>query len=138
MSYQTMTLFHGTNNEFDEFDEKYINSRNDTASNSALGFWFFTQEKYAKNAGKIVLTVEANIRNPFKMDIDKLVKLNRVYNSCPDEWIKIRKDLVGNGFDAIELVEIDGRSFIYVVLKPELLKILSKKYSIEENQPNMT
>ena len=77
MSYQTMTLFHGTNNEFDEFDEKYINSRNDTASNSALGFWFFTQEKYAKNAGKIVLTVEANIRNPFKMDIDKLVKLNR-------------------------------------------------------------
>lgn len=131
-----IVLFHGTNNEFDRFDEKHINSRNDTHSNSALGFWFFKNKNFASYAGKFILKVEVDIKNPYQISIFDLAKISQI-NLNSEYYTYMREKLINEGYDSIEIIEKDGDCSIVVVLKSDIIHISEKIAVNAETAQNM-
>lgn len=58
-----LTVYHGTDNKFEKFDTKLIGSRTDPGF-FGKGIYFVDNKEVAKRWGKLVLTVELELKNP--------------------------------------------------------------------------
>lgn len=79
-----MELYHGTNNNFENFDSSFLGlNYNDDASKS--GFFFTNDREEAENYGEIVKTV--NIKT------DKILNItSSLISKCVAEWLSDLED----------------------------------------------
>ena len=64
-------VFHGTDADFTNFEERFLGSANGTAPINKAGFSFTTDSDVAKTFGKNVIEAKIDIKNPFVIDAKK-------------------------------------------------------------------
>lgn len=132
-----VALYHGTDADFTEFSLDFA-VREGMNVNGFLGVWMSTCREHAECFGKRCLTVQAEHRQSYVIPISKLTAWHRACmsetESIEDDqlarelskqfYTRLREDLLGQGFDAIEVVELSGDVDIVIGLRPELLRIV--------------
>lgn len=132
-------LYHGTNAQFDAFSMDFA-ARPDMAPNGFLGVWFATDREHAQRFGQYCLTVEADVAKVHRIPIGELARWHQECGNsaaeevseaaarqrCQEYYAAIRLDLLSQGFEALEVEEIDGRVEIVIVLIPERLRIVPR------------
>ncbi len=130
---QTITLYHGTNAQFDCFSLDHSASGTGT-SVGRLGIWLAQDQADAKNFGDTLLTVEASWFKPYPMPIEELAKLHKLSGREDDidQFFDARRQhLLELGYDSIAVLEGDGSPRSVVALDPASLRIIAR----EEPQP---
>lgn len=119
----TETLYHGTRRSFDAFDDGQAGAREEGASNSALGIWFFSEASYLSHFDGQIIEAEVDLGRTFVMRIEEFHRRHseakRRSASREEEcaiWRAWRADLLEQGFNSVAVQEIDGQVSIYVAL----------------------
>src|SRR5262249_40037556 len=115
------TLYHGTNSEFDSFSDEAPGTRDDSANNSALGIWFFTEERYTSSFGGRVIEAEVELGRAYGFPIEEFSQMHsRIERAAESDeearaaWRAWRAELLCQGYNSVEIVEMDGRIGIRV------------------------
>lgn len=87
-------MYHGTNAEFNEFDDK--KKRSGWLSE---GFYFTHDKSEAHDYGKIVMSVHLSLKNPFVIKADKVKEDGSV------EWAKSTKEQIAEAYPEIKNVK---------------------------------
>ena len=121
-----LELYHGTNINFDSFDEEY-------QLNGWLGkgFYFTEKRKYAKENGKYIKKVNINMKNPFYPESNSPSELysevNKLFNPDKTDIDEISYLLKKNGYDGVVYTHWDSDiGKMYSVFYPNQIKILVK------------
>ena len=120
--FQHMIFYHGTNNKFDSFDEKY-------QLNGWLGkgFYFTDNKESAKEHGKYIMKVHLDIRNPFYVEgespSDVYTEINQKLNSDRTDNDEISYLLKKNLYDGVVFKHWD-KGYMYSCFYPNQIKIL--------------
>lgn len=107
---EPIVFYHGTNKDFDKFEDKYLGKRTG-AEWSVLGHFFTTDEKIATKftkgkrwasdkakapKGAKVMAVYLNITNPLRISLAKIISTYDI-----EKLKKIREDAIKDGYDGI-------------------------------------
>lgn len=127
---QGTPVYHGTNVEFDKFDESKINSIEQSGDYVGEGFYFtkdvnkakkYAQQTIKKNGGKeVVIEAYLDMQKPFVINNKKDVeKLNTIFGGeearielSLDNPSEIRKILQNNGYDGL-IDNMYGQSAVF-------------------------
>lgn len=105
----TYFAYHGTNNKFDNFDEKRQNDNTDKNFTSE-GFWFAQTKDEASGYGSNVKTVILNQKNPYVKQVSYGKNNERVFADQTDNIAKAREN--GNDSAILDINEggLEGES----------------------------
>jgi len=114
-----MIGWHGTVHDFDAFSEERLGSAPDRSANGMLGVWVFLVEGLAENVDGRVLQVEADTPNTLRLPLRAMMDDNQAAFRSGDPrgfFATRRRDLLSQGYQAIEVVEKDGAAVTAVIL----------------------
>lgn len=136
----TLTVFHGTDRQFERFSLDYA-ARPGMNPNGHLGVWLAMDRELAQRFGALCLEVNLTVDRPYWMSIRELMTLN---DRCHRElwrdrdrelteqesaeigkqfYREYREQLLRQGYDTIYLVEKDDRVDMIIALCPDRLVI---------------
>lgn len=137
---QPLTVYHGTNKDFNTFDKKYFNLNEARGDYVGEGFFFADNadkaKRYASNVGgNKIMPVHLSIQNPFvppegfydNMTIDELADF---FDKKPS---KIREKLMKQGYDGL----IDKKYGQYAVFDPTQIKSIHNSGKYNPKDPNI-
>lgn len=127
--------YHGTNNNFDEFDSKYRR-----ISTFGQGFYFVNSEDEANEYGDIIIKAALTMKNPLIIkdvfigneDVLEPIGIKKMSHLNSDDSLeKIKKA----GYDSIIVLNAEGKRNLkyYIVFDNSQIKIMSKLYNINES-----
>jgi hypothetical protein len=116
--------YHGSNEDFQHFNNEYLKSEKEGFNAFGEGFYFVDNEQEASNYGAYVYECELLLNNPFDIDenIDYFDSLKEKYTS--EEYTNI---LIEQGYDSITLEKSWNR--LYVVFDSRNIQLLHKKHA---------
>ncbi|MFL9908348.1 hypothetical protein [Paraburkholderia sp. RL17-337-BIB-A] len=143
-----MKLLHGTDAVFERFSMDH-SARPGISGNSFLGVWLAVQPDLALRYGERCLEVDADVGNAYAMPLSELAALNsRCRQECADLfderairelerefYTKVRKQLLADGCDTIEVKELRSRVDIVITLDPQRLTILDARSREDMAEP---
>lgn len=119
-------FYHATNIEFEKFNVDYQATKG--ASNGYLGVWTTYQVEDCAPFGDIIMKLEVPEVIAYEMPIGQLSQLHSKTIGMPDRGMSMYKEfsklLLDEGYNAIYLVEKDGRSVQAILLAPENVRIV--------------
>lgn len=123
------TGYHGTNRDFDAFDESFLGSRADGHSNGLLGIWVAVDRELAERFGERVLAVEVDDRNSKDMSISDLHGIDNTYwrstcdlLTCDEFYRKERQKLLDRGVEMLRIIEKDGSCHMAIIVDLEAIR----------------
>jgi hypothetical protein len=124
-----LVVYHGTNNNFNEFDVSLLNKNYTPVHGS--GFYFAQRYMLASEHGKNVISVYLSIHNPLESNLLNLEKVNQL-NIRLDEYAK------QNGYDGIVYAPRDSEKQ-YVAFYPTQIKSATgNNGDFDPNNPDIT
>ena len=130
-------LYHGTNNDFDDFDLKFFNSGSGDGGWLGEGMYFTNDYDYAKSFADrdgVIISAKITLNNPYilteyaySINPTKLIRNLEVFNSN-----QVTSKLEKMGYDGVLLTyeEDNGDIFYEVcVFNTSSIKIIDKKYT---------
>lgn len=113
-----VTLYHGTDRLFDRFEDQFLASVADRASNGYLGVWCSYDLELAARFGKYVLLLDAQVSAYYDLPIDALSRWHREANlvDAASFYAERRQDFLLRGCNVLRIIEVDGRCEMCVVL----------------------
>lgn len=91
--------YHGTNSNFDKFNEPTGNG------SRSLGIWATDDQGLAEMFGDNVLEVELDYKNPFTITTEKWNRIRDNHATDTSYFIKWREQLIKDGYDALFISE---------------------------------
>lgn len=135
-----LTGYHGTNSEFDSFDEAFFGSNSDRASNGFLGIWIAHHADLANRFGERIIRIDTNINEDsdacVNLAIEKLYNMHKESNrvECSrDFYIGIRNKFLSSGVKVLRIVEMSGESDMSIILDTDSIK---NTYDISSTHSN--
>lgn len=127
--------YHGTNNNFDEFDSKYRR-----ISTFGQGFYFVNSEDEANEYGDIIIKAALTMKNPLIIkdvfigneDVLEPIGIKKMSHLNSDDSLeKIKKA----GYDSIIVLNAEGKRNLkyYIVFDNSQIRIISKLSNINES-----
>lgn len=125
-----MILFHGTNAEFETFQDDFLNSREDGHVNGAMGVWLSPDPRLASSFGRWLLAVEVPDSRIYDMPLQELIQLARLnYRDETDSLVRHQEfanGLRSEGFDLVTIREENGSADTLIALHPERCVIVGR------------
>jgi len=117
----SMIGWHGTQGDFDSFDETYFGSDENRSPNGRLGVWIFLREGLATGIGARVLEVEVDVTEEriLRVPNARMLRDHHEANRSddPHAWFDaLRAQMRADGYQAIVVRERDGNDMMAVVL----------------------
>jgi hypothetical protein len=112
------TLYHGTDRDFDAFDDSFIGSGNGHV-NSNLGLWFAVVPDWVGGFGGRVIEAEVELGRSFPLTVKELYRLSHPSTGGDggvEFFREMRRRLMEEGYDSIAIVEAGGSVDMHVVL----------------------
>jgi hypothetical protein len=125
-----MIGYHGTDAEFDRFDERMFGSKENFSPNGALGVWVYLFEDLARNHGRRTLRVDADISHAIRIGVGQMQRDHHEAGGDRHEALAYfaakRAALLAEGYQAIEVEEANGSVMIAVILDPDRILSVSE------------
>ena len=120
-----MILYHGSDADFEIFSDKFL-VREGSGPNSALGIWL-GERWVAGNFGKYTYKVKCSCINLYRMPIGEMIEHHSESEGDPAYFVKMRIDMMSQGYDGILVLENDGTTPTGVVMDLSKLAIVGRE-----------
>lgn len=131
-----MPYYHGTNEVFEKFSLDFA-ARPGMASNGHLGIWLAKDLTLASRFGKVCLLVDVQSTKAADIDIGEISLWHRQCGKVGwwlseeeasikerEFYAEKRRALLYQGYDLINVIEVDGKTDMSIGLIPENLSVL--------------
>lgn len=127
-----LIVYHGSNYNFNEF--KLNNEIDESHMSHLIGIFFTKDVDIAKSYGSIIYKCYLNIRKPFKISVDNLIKID-----TKDKAIKMRNSLIKQGYDGIIQLgySIEDNMSQIIAFYPNQIKSIYNNGKWNKNSPNI-
>jgi len=104
-------FYHGTYEDFTEFDDSRLGEQSEGIGTAAFGHWFFATEKGAKwfmddNPNAEMMTAYLKIENPYVMEEEEFLQYEEQELEYSD-GVALRKRLIKEGYDGVIVPAMD-------------------------------
>lgn len=114
-----MILYHGTNGDFDSFDEAVFGTNPDASPNGALGVWAASERDLASKFGARVLALSVSDGKVARIDVGQMARDHGSARQTEDPvgfFKTMRAQMLVSGYSRIDVVEKDGSVEMSVIL----------------------
>lgn len=131
-----LICYHGSNTEFDNFDNSKIK-----IGWLGKGFYFTDDKKIAKTFGKKIMTCYINLKKPYIAESNDpsglITELKNKYNLSLEHESDISIVLKKKGFDGLVYKHWDSTGTFYSVFNPNQIKSIYNDGSFDSNDKNI-
>lgn len=131
-----LICYHGSNTEFDNFDNSKIK-----IGWLGKGFYFTNDKKVAKTFGNKIIVCYINLKNPYiaeSNDPNSLItELKNKYNLSSEQENDISIVLKKKRFDGLVYKHWDSKGTFYSVFNPNQIKSIYNDGSFDSNDKNI-
>lgn len=121
-----LVVYHGTANDFSQFDLNRIGQNFADTS----GFYFIDNAENSREYGKNIISAYLSIQNPLEIETDMV----------PDTWISENQNEVStaseDGYDGV-IVKGFGRQRVFVAFRPDQIKSIYNRGTFDASDPNI-
>ena len=112
-----LVVYHGTNIDFTEFDDRYLGEETDHPT-SRLGFWYKTEKEAIEDNYSIVKECNLNITAPVDISLKDLLLMDE------EELVHDKGEWLENGHDGLRVFDTEYGGYSYVVFEINQIRIL--------------
>lgn len=131
-----LICYHGSNTDFDNFDNSKIK-----IGWLGKGFYFTDDKKIAKTFGKKIITCYINLKKPYIAESNEpnglITELKNKYNLSLEHENDISIVLKKKGFDGLVYKHWDSTGTFYSVFNPNQIKSIYNDGSFDSNDKNI-